>query len=84
VKSNLLGLVTLTCISVLIGVVVLISPSPYGAGLSVDPYGSSQETIAREALTLSYEDGGWRHSFSQEEYDLFLPDASYQEFVKAQ
>jgi hypothetical protein len=31
-----------------------------------------------------YEDGSWRHRFSQEEYDLFMPDASYEEFVKAQ
>jgi hypothetical protein len=31
-----------------------------------------------------YEDGFWRHPFSQEEYELFMPDASYEEFVKAQ
>ena len=31
-----------------------------------------------------YEDGSWRHHFSQEEYELFMPDASYEEFVKAQ
>ena len=31
-----------------------------------------------------YEDGSWRHRFSQEEYDLFMPDASYEEFVRAQ
>ena len=31
-----------------------------------------------------YEDGTWRHHFSQEEYELFMPDASYEEFVNAQ
>jgi hypothetical protein len=84
VKGNLLSLVTLTCISVLIGVVLLISPSPDGSGPSVDPYDSSQETVARVALMFTYEDGEWRNRFSQEEYDLFMPDASYEEFVKVQ
>jgi hypothetical protein len=31
-----------------------------------------------------YEDGEWKHRFSQEEYDLFMPDASYEEFLAAQ
>jgi hypothetical protein len=31
-----------------------------------------------------YENGFWRHHFNQEEYELFMPDASYEEFVKAQ
>ncbi len=31
-----------------------------------------------------YEDGSWKHRFSQEEYDLYMPDASYEEFVEAQ
>ena len=31
-----------------------------------------------------YEDGSWRYRYSQEEYELFMPDASYDEFVKAQ
>ncbi len=31
-----------------------------------------------------YEDGSWKHQFGQEEYDLFMPDASYEEFVAAQ
>jgi hypothetical protein len=31
-----------------------------------------------------YEGGSWRHRFSQEEYELFKPNASYEEFVKAQ
>jgi hypothetical protein len=31
-----------------------------------------------------YEDGEWKHRFSQEEYDLFMPAASYEEFLAAQ
>ncbi len=31
-----------------------------------------------------YEDGGWKHAFGEEEYDLFMPDLSYEEFVQAQ
>ncbi len=59
---------------------------------------SSREPIARVSLRLTYrdglssirntyfvyEDGEWKHRFSQEEYDLFMPEASYEEFVAAQ
>jgi hypothetical protein len=30
------------------------------------------------------EDGEWKHAFGQEEYDLFMPEATYAEFVAAQ
>jgi hypothetical protein len=30
------------------------------------------------------EDGGWKHRFSEEETDLFMPDATFEEFVEAQ
>jgi hypothetical protein len=30
-----------------------------------------------------YEDGSWKHRFSQEEFDLFMADASFEEFAKA-
>ncbi|CAA9455827.1 MAG: Serine/threonine protein kinase PrkC, regulator of stationary phase [uncultured Rubrobacteraceae bacterium] len=30
-----------------------------------------------------YEDGAWKHRFGQEEMDLFMPEASYEEFVRA-
>ncbi len=30
------------------------------------------------------EDGTWKHRFGQEEISLFMPDASYEEFVRAQ
>jgi hypothetical protein len=31
-----------------------------------------------------YEGGSWKHRFGQEELDLFMPDASYEELVQAQ
>ncbi|MDP9484185.1 MAG: hypothetical protein M3Q49_00030 [Actinomycetota bacterium] len=31
-----------------------------------------------------YEDGGWKHRFGQEEYDLFMPGVPFEEFVVAQ
>ena len=31
-----------------------------------------------------YEDVSWRYRYSQEEYEPFMPDASYEKFVKAQ
>ncbi len=30
-----------------------------------------------------WEDGAWKHRFSQEDDAVFLPDASYDEFVRA-
>jgi hypothetical protein len=30
-----------------------------------------------------YEEGKWRHRFSQGEYDLFMLDTSYEEFARA-
>lgn len=32
---------------------------------------------------FAYEDGEWKHRFGQEEIDLFMPDVSYEEFVRA-
>jgi hypothetical protein len=66
--------------------------------ISVDLSDSSDEPLADVAVVLTYadgststrntyfvyEDGEWRHRFSQEEYDLLMPDLSYQEFVAAQ
>ncbi len=31
-----------------------------------------------------FENGEWKHRFGQEENKLYMPDASYQEFVKSQ
>ena len=64
---------------------------------SVDQVGTSTEYLA-VTLTLTYEDGSsssrttyfvyedgeWKHRFGQEENDLFMPDAPYEQFVEAQ
>ena len=36
------------------------------------------------ATYFVYEDGEWKHAFGREEYDLFMPNLSYEEFVEAQ
>lgn len=41
-------------------------------------------TSSTRTTYFVYEDGAWKHAFGQEEYDLFMPDASYEEFVQAQ
>jgi hypothetical protein len=40
-------------------------------------------SITRETFFV-WESGEWRHRFGQEENQLFMPDASYEEFVAAQ
>jgi hypothetical protein len=64
----------------------------------VDLDASSAEPIAQVSLRLTYgdgststrntyfvyEDGEWKHRFSQEECDLFMPYDSYEEVVAAQ
>jgi hypothetical protein len=42
--------------------------------------GSSQARLTY----FIFEDGVWKHRFGQEEHDLFMPDASFEEFAKAQ
>jgi hypothetical protein len=65
--------------------------------LSADMVDGAQERLASVTLRLTYEDGSsstrttyfvyeygsWKHRFGQEEYDLFMPDLSYEEFVEA-
>jgi hypothetical protein len=64
----------------------------------VDRLGTCSGTVVEVALRLTYgdgssstrttyfvlEDGEWKHAFGQEEYDLFMTEASYEEFVAAQ
>jgi hypothetical protein len=66
--------------------------------LSVELDASSPEPIADVSVGLTYgdgttstrltyfvyENGSWKHRFGEEENDLFMPDASYEEFVAAQ
>ena len=41
-------------------------------------------TTSTRVTYFVQEDGGWKHRFGQEEYDLFMPDLSYEEFVAVQ
>lgn len=64
---------------------------------SVERPGTSSGLVVGVSLRLTYEDGSsstrstyfvyedgeWKHAFSQEEYDLFMPAVPYEEFVKA-
>jgi hypothetical protein len=66
--------------------------------LSVDLDTSSPEPIADVSVGLTYgdgttstrltyfvyENGSWKHRFGEEENDLYMPDASYEEFMAAQ
>jgi hypothetical protein len=66
--------------------------------LSVNLRSTSPEPIAQVGVRLTgedgssstrstffvYEDGSWKHRFAREEYALFMPDASYKEFIEAQ
>lgn len=65
---------------------------------SVDLEDASQESVAEVAVRLTGEDGStsirntyfvlengsWKHRFSQEEKDLFIPGVPFEEFVEAQ
>ncbi len=65
---------------------------------SVRRLGTSSGVVVQVTLRLTYGDGSssmrttyfvleggeWKHAFGQEEYDLFMPDLSYEEFVEAQ
>ncbi len=65
---------------------------------SVERLGTSSGVVVEVTLRLTYGDGSssprttyfvleggeWKHAFGQEEYDLFMPEASYEEFLAAQ
>lgn len=65
---------------------------------SVERLGTSSGVVVEVNLMLTYGDGSssprttyfvleggeWKHAFGQEEYDLFMPEATYEEFVAAQ
>lgn len=65
---------------------------------SVERLGTSGEPVVGVSLRLTYGDGSsstrdtyfvyeggeWKHAFGQEEQDLFMPDAAFEEFVAAQ
>ncbi len=41
-------------------------------------------TTSTRLTYFVYENGSWKHRFGEEENDLYMPDASYEEFVAAQ
>jgi len=65
--------------------------------LSVDEKSDSRKPVTSVTLRLTYEDGStairntlfvledgvWKHRFTKEERNLFMPEASYEEFVAA-
>lgn len=66
--------------------------------LSINLDNSSEESLAEVDVRITpengspwvrttyfvFEDGEWKHRFSEEETDLFMPGATYEEFVEAQ
>ena len=64
----------------------------------LETFGNGGGLAVEVTLRLTYEDGSsstrityfvleygeWKHAFGQEERDLFMPEASYEEFVAAQ
>lgn len=66
--------------------------------LSINLDNSSEESLAEVELRITgedgyswvrttyfvFEDGEWKHRFSDEETGLFMPDAAFEEFVEAQ
>ncbi len=53
------------------------------AEVTVDRTFTDGTSIRRETYFV-WEDGWWRHHLTEEEYDLFMPELSYEEFVAAQ
>ncbi len=56
-----------------------------GAGVEVSLRLTYEDGSSATRITyFVLEDGEWKHAFGQEEYDLFMPEATYAEFVAAQ
>jgi hypothetical protein len=63
----------------------------------VESDGTAREPLAEVAVRLTgedgssstrntyflFEDGGWKHRFSEEETELFMPGVPFEEFVEA-
>lgn len=58
-------------------------PSDLAAGVTVYRTFESGSTITRDTFFV-YEDGSWKHQFSQEEVEIFMPGTPFEEFVAAQ
>ena len=66
-----------------INVVVNGSPADPVVGVTVYRTFKDGTSITRDTLFVS-EGGEWKHRFTQEEIDLFMPGVPYEEFVAAQ
>jgi hypothetical protein len=66
-----------------IGIDVYIPSSDPLAEVKVNRTFKDDSTLSRDTYFL-YEDGTWKHLFTQEEINLFMPGTSFEEFVKAQ
>ena len=64
-------------------VVVNGSPSDPVVGVTVYRTFKDGTSITRDTLFVS-EGGAWKHRFTQEEIDIFMPGVPYEEFVAAQ
>ena len=59
-----------------------LSASALVADVTADRTFTDGSTIPRDTRFI-YEDGSWKHLFVDEELDIFMPDATYEEFVAA-
>ncbi len=59
------------------------SPSEAEVGVRVYRTFKDGTSITRETLFVE-EEGAWKHRFTQEEIDIFMPGTPYEEFVAAQ
>lgn len=72
------------------GEVIYSVDSVYQVGTSMEYFGVALTltfeggTSATRETFFVYEDGEWKHRFGEEENDLFIPDATFEEFVEAQ
>jgi len=62
---------------------VLIDLGGVGAEVTVHRTFTDGTSITRDTYFV-LEDGEWKHRFTEEEKDIFMPGASYEEFVAAQ
>jgi class 3 adenylate cyclase/tRNA A-37 threonylcarbamoyl transferase component Bud32 len=60
-----------------------LSSSETVADVTVDRTFKDGTSIVRDTYFV-YEEGSWKHRFGEEEIDIFMPEASYEEFVAAQ
>jgi hypothetical protein len=64
---------------------VTVNSSPSDSVVSVSVYMTFKDGTSIDRGTyFVYEDGAWKHRFGDEEIEIFMPEASFEEFVAAQ